>query len=576
MGKYDDAVQFGAMAPRLTDDDILEINKAFPSYLFRRRKDREIWSSCCLRHEVLPKEGMTPEMELLMKADHKAEPRGYCHYGATRELRTTAKCPWCGRVGKVKEIGRCGKRDNLTAWRRAVVFKWHGEALWAIACHTDKKYGGNELALISRPEVRPIAAYRFVPGLAERAECRAGWNHWRAYVRFELCHLKTKGTFSEPFGWSSEMGMGYDMVCISEIEHSPLRWCKPELYDEHANSMMRFLALCTVYPRQVEFLMKAGMWRTVKDLVEDGVVNKSAIDWTQEDPRKAFGLDGGEIKKFLANGHQLPVLTAYKRAKKRGVVSPMEDWAWLYKELYYSGLFLELAAKIYNNGLTVAKWRRYIEREHAKRAQKKKETFVTLHTVIIWWKDYINAAKVLGYDLKNPIFLLPKDLSDKHDEATKAAEPIVNAMLSKKNGQKELKRLKTLAKRYTYSDGRYLIRPPIGAKEIVAEGKTLKHCVGGYAQRHVAGRCTILFLRDRLEPGKPLVTIEMRGNQIEQIHGWDDDRTPCKKNPQCIPPRKLYAAFLEPWLAWLEDGSKRDKKGYPVIPGKKKKGVHVA
>ena len=107
MGKYDDAVQFGALAPKLTDADILDVNKAFPVYLFRRRKTREVWTSCCLRHEFLPKEGMTAEMELLMKADHRAEPKGYCYYSATRELRTTAKCPWCGKVGQVKELGRC-------------------------------------------------------------------------------------------------------------------------------------------------------------------------------------------------------------------------------------------------------------------------------------------------------------------------------------------------------------------------------------------------------------------------------------------------------------------------------------
>ena len=568
MGKHNDAVQFGAMAPHLTDEDILEINKAFPSYIFRRRKTREVWTSCCLRHEYLSKDGLTPEQAAVMAADHKPEPRGYCHAAyAVPPKPTKAACPWCGKVGEVKELGRCGQRHNLEAYRRAVVFKWHGGALWAIACYSSKTYGGSEWALIERPHIGETAVYRFTPGLAERASCQNGMKHWRNHSVFELAHLKKKGDFPEPFSWSSEMGMGYDLVGTVAIGQSPFRWCQPEAFDEHSTEMMRFLALCTVYPKQVEFLMKAGMWRTVKDLVEDGRNNKAAIDWTQEDPRKAFGLSNGEIKAFLAGGYELPVLIAYKRAKKKGAVSPMEDWAKLYWELHYSGIFLEVAAKIYSNGLTAAKLSRYIERERATVSEKVQPTYTT---VLIWWKDYINAAKLLGYNLKNPVFLRPKNLSRKHDEATAAAQLIANAILDKKRDEKEKRRLKTLTKRYTYSDGRWLIRPPLGAREIVAEGKALKHCVGGYAERHVNGSVTILFLRDRLEPGRPLVTIEMSGNRIVQAHGWDDERTACKKNPKRIPPSELYADFLSTWLEWLETGSKRDKAGHPILPQKTK------
>ena len=31
---------------------------------------------------------------------------------------------------------------------------------------------------------------------------------------------------------------------------------------------------------------------------------------------------------------------------------------------------------------------------------------------------------------------------------------------------------------------------------------------------------------------------------------------------------KLYAEFLTVWLDWLKAGSKRDKKGNPIIPKK--------
>ena len=110
----------------------------------------------------------------------------------------------------------------------------------------------------------------------------------------------------------------------------------------------------------------------------------------------------------------------------------------------------------------------------------------------------------------------------------------------------------------------------MGVNEIAAEGKALKHCVGGYAERHLSGSTTILFLRDRRRPGKPLVTIEMRGKEIAQIHGYRNDLY-AKADP-----REKYAEILEPWLAWLAAGSRRDKRGRPIQPRKKKKEVTAA
>lgn len=74
---------------------------------------------------------------------------------------------------------------------------------------------------------------------------------------------------------------------------------------------------------------------------------------------------------------------------------------------------------------------------------------------------------------------------------------------------------------------------------------------------------TILFLRDRERPGKPLVTIEMNGNQIVQIHGYQNDAG------QAVKPMVRYADILDPWLAWLAAGSKRNEDGTPRVPRQK-------
>ena len=104
--------------------------------------------------------------------------------------------------------------------------------------------------------------------------------------------------------------------------------------------------------------------------------------------------------------------------------------------------------------------------------------------------------------------------------------------------------------------------------EIIDEGKTLHHCVGGYAPRHLTGSTTILFLRKAERPDVPLVTIEINGNNIIQAHGHSNEINPCPENPERIAPRILYKSFFTKWLNWLKKGSPRDKDGAPKI-GKK-------
>ena len=110
---------------------------------------------------------------------------------------------------------------------------------------------------------------------------------------------------------------------------------------------------------------------------------------------------------------------------------------------------------------------------------------------------------------------------------------------------------------------------PLTAKAIKREGKALDHCVGGYAERHIRGVLTILFLRKSDQPGVPYVTIEMSGNQIQQIHGYHNEVGTGAQNP-----RVVHKAFLDTWLRWLRAGSKRNEDGTPKLPKGKKETGH--
>ena len=69
--------------------------------------------------------------------------------------------------------------------------------------------------------------------------------------------------------------------------------------------------------------------------------------------------------------------------------------------------------------------------------------------------------------------------------------------------------------------------------ELMAEGKTLHHCVGGYIKRMAEGETAIFFLRKASEPDKPFYTLELQKKRVIQCrteHNASYDRNPDVKN----------------------------------------------
>ena len=171
-------------------------------------------------------------------------------------------------------------------------------------------------------------------------------------------------------------------------------------------------------------------------------------------------------------------------------------------------------------------------------------------------------AHRMGYDLTEQTVLMPKDLQQRHDTAAE--------LLGEMERLDEMKRYKArrrkLEKTYGFAMDGLRIVIPVSAEEIVLEGKTLRHCVGGYAKRHIDGKTTILFLRKARTPGRSYLTIELYEDKgktrIRQIHGYRNEHY--GKNP--VSPELRHAAFLDAWLGWVNAGSKRDRKGKPVLP----------
>lgn len=571
MTSQEKAEQFAGKAPPLNQAERDAINALFPAYIFRRSCTDEIWTTCCRKHMVVQAEDMmvtTPERNFtaVMWEPHQREQRNRWDDAPKPNVR----CPLCGRMVIVKELRYTGKRENLSSYRRAVVLRWYRGALWARAYDCGKHYSKDKgYSLTGEPKIKLVGVYRFKPGLAE-ATTRYWWDYpFSSIERQDGPLVKGHWNIHGPFNANADYGVGYDVTGLDEIQKSPFRYCMAEEAERKFTKFLHFLTACCFYPRQIEMLMKAGMSDVVMDFVERGVKHAAVINWDEPSPAKAFKVPRQDMKTFLGTNRDIRILELYKRLKGRASLEECAEWI-------SRGVNIKAtlrAAKKWN--LPPEKLIRYL-RSNVGCARF--GGMSSMDAALRYWEDYLTAAEAMGYQLHRENVLLPKALGAAHDSATAKHQNKMER--ERKKAQAEKDRLAALSyeerrveleKKYGFAMDGYLIRVPANKDEVLNEGRILQHCVGGYADRHMNGTLTILFMREAKKPGVPWLTIEMSGNKLVQIHGFKNEGLYTTKGRFAPDPREVYREFLDTWLDWLKKGSKRDKQGNPKLP--KKKGV---
>ena len=166
------------------------------------------------------------------------------------------------------------------------------------------------------------------------------------------------------------------------------------------------------------------------------------------------------------------------------------------------------------------------------------------------YRDYIDQCRKLGYDMHDTAIGLPHDLLTAHERFSQ----IIKYRESEKDKQEFAKRIEE-RKVFEYESGDLILRQPQCYEEIIAEGKALCHCVGGYAARHSQGKTNIFFIRKKSEPLKPYYTIEVSNNfKIVQCYGYKNNREQEKPNEI-----KAFEREYQNYLEELKNERKRIK-----------------
>ena len=201
--------------------------------------------------------------------------------------------------------------------------------------------------------------------------------------------------------------------------------------------------------------------------------------------------------------------------------------------------------KYLDKAITAEKARIAEEKAHAKAANRYYYARPAVEEVSTTYRDYLNDCIKLKLDLDDQSVLFPHDLKAAHQRTIEQVQYEQN----KEKWEAFEKASKKLNKLCLEQEG-LLIRPAATARELIAEGKYLHHCVGGYVDRMAKGVLAIMLIRRADDPQTPYYTLEWRDKRVVQCKTmYNEDYT---KNPQ-------VKAFVDAWTQWVLGGCKKKR-----------------
>lgn len=474
-------------------------------------------------------------------------------------------CPRCGHKATWAIVGKYSyQMSTLHSWiKTAVAHPADDGGLYIIAGEASRRFSWNNLA--GEIDWNPWKIYYFRRGAVMMARLRTVYNCWNIAEseRLIVYEERVKEPFAPNMQGYCDYAGDYNIIGLEEaLEASDFQYCQILPFYEHqygarlaeldtARWMVKYLAWYALHP-SIEMAVKFALSGAAEDLIVRGAENKRLLDWNANTPAGFLRMDNQTAKRYLKSGLGFEELKLWRTHFKGLSLDAFVDIVCNVGK----GNITTVADCAKTAGVTVPKAAKYIAGRSASVGQAGHQCRL--------WKDYLSMAAKLGYDLSDITVAMPKDLEARHD----AAAEILDYQENAERRQKYKARYKKLQKRYAFELGGLRVVIPKTEREIINEGKTLHHCVGGYAARHMDGWTTILFLRKARTPGKSFLTIELYDDthgktHIRQIHGYRNEGYGAK-----VSMRDKYAWFLDPWLEWVNAGSKRDKAGKPVMENK--------
>ena len=365
-----------------------------------------------------------------------------------------------------------------------VVLLANGNELFVRCFH---RYYGKDAMLAERQ--------RYV--FAEDGYCRYGLTadekSWRARSDFR------EPVFFKSGGYGADNS--YTVLNWEALRRSCMRYSCADKYE--GRLLMSYLQFYCQHPN-AEYIIKSGY----KGLLERcsgywgsklHLEGSHLIDWTSNNLLKMLGLNRAEFALLKGREELFPLYRYWRGQYPEYKPEELIDCISAFGSAFGTAQSLE------HKGIKIKRLSRYITAQE-----------ISLRD----YDDYVRQCETLKYNLSDTAICYPHNFGEMHTRLSQIIE-----YAKKEEAIKSFAALADGRRQLEFSTGKYIIRQPVSMDEIIAEGKALSHCVGGYAERHANGALTIMFLRRKSSPDKPYYTIEVSNSgKIVQCRGYKNNR----------------------------------------------------
>lgn len=374
------------------------------------------------------------------------------------------------------------------------------------------------------------------------------YDYWGGYLRLKECH--------EPhFGGEFCTDNSYIVIGLDQIKDTCLKYNDYEKFIEICGEtsydscpLIVFLCMSTRYP-MLEKLMKSGFEYIVRDKILHGGVR---LNYRGDTPQKVLRLNTAEVKAL--KGCNAAEYNDYLYFRKNIRVSGSFERKFAMFEQY--AMIAPSVVEIANiTGLSHEKVINYIERQTKGKKQKN-------YQFVNDWRDYLKQCTDLEYDLTDESISKPADFPKMHERLSKLHKVRQDEIM-----REQFLKLAEMRREFEYVGEKYIVIQPESIDEIVAEGKALCHCVGGYAERHARGELSIMFLRKKDKPQKPYYTIEVsKDGKIVQCRGYRNNYN----NPKPESIKRFEEEYQKRLDKVMTERKKRERRKKPIIKKQEK------
>lgn len=448
--------------------------------------------------------------------------------------KTKTKCPKCNSTCRVQAVGYSRKymidQAYFVYYEKSKADK---EAVIARGFTVKMNFSGDHKNV--KPEYETDARYLFEMGNPVFINTYYSWpdrasNYELRKSVFTL--YKETGYFGVPTERNQRVSIDSIRKAIKGTQFQYSEW--DDWQQVEMKDYVSYFALYAKHP-QIEYLMKLGFRQFVNNKLHNVSMYRS-INWNGKTLDKVLRVSRQDMKEITRNAQKIMpfTLAVYQLGKRDGSNFTIDEA----NEFRYENLEGEFEwMKKNSQGTTLRRLFNYLSRQ-VKKADELSlamemenedavgERHTTVREQLIMLRDYWSGCVRLNLKVGEDIAEYPSDLTRAHDNVYKQIKFKENKELD----QRIKERIKDLLE---FKNEQFFMRPFASTREIIHEGKILKHCIGNYSDKYANGKTDLYVIRKHNEPDKPFYSLEIIDGKVRQYYGYKNNQT-IKKSKEVI------------------------------------------